>query len=157
MKISLKHKFVKNIPDNLEEGVVYISLIYGTVVHKCCCGCGKEVITPLSSTDWKLIFDGESVSLYPSIGNWNFDCKSHYWIRNDKVVWCRRWSKDEINAGRHEDYLQKKRYFNKVNKRGWFYFFKTKCRFRNLGGVGKEKTLETFPIFISVPWGQISK
>jgi len=34
------------------------------------------VVTPLSPTGWSLIFDGETVSLYPSIGNWNFPCRS---------------------------------------------------------------------------------
>ena len=109
----MKHKFVENIPDNLEDGIIYVSMGYGTVVHKCCCGCGKEVVTPLSPSDWQLIFDGESVSLYPSIGNWSFDCKSHYWIKNSRVVWSRKWSKKEIDAARRLDYLQKKKYYNK--------------------------------------------
>lgn len=109
----MKHKFVENIPDNLEDEIIYVSMMYGTVVHKCCCGCGKEVITPLSPTDWKLSFDGESISLSPSIGNWSFDCQSHYWIKNNGVVWCRQWSKKEINTGRRQDYLRKKRYYSK--------------------------------------------
>ncbi len=94
MMTSIQHEFVENIPDNLEDGIVYVSLAYGTAVHKSCCGCGNEVITPLSPKDWRLSFDGESISLYPSIGNWNFDCRSHYWIENNRVLWCkrRRWS-----------------------------------------------------------------
>jgi len=105
----MKHKFVENIPDNLEDSIIYISLVYGTVVHKCCCGCGNEVVTPLSPKDWKLLFDGESISLFPSIGNWSFDCRSHYWIKDNKVVWCKRW----FNVGRFQDYLRKRRQFNK--------------------------------------------
>jgi hypothetical protein len=81
------------------------------VVHKCCCGCGREVVTPLSPTDWKLIFDGKSISLDPSIGNWSFDCKSHYWIRGGKVRWARRWSQEEIDAGRASDRFAKENYF----------------------------------------------
>ncbi|MFA6896877.1 MAG: DUF6527 family protein [Patescibacteria group bacterium] len=106
------HKFVENIPDNLEEGTIYISIEYGTVVHKCCCGCGNEVVTPLSPTDWQLIFDGETISLYPSIGNWNFDCKSHYWIINDRIKWARKWSKQEIDGNRQKDSLDKKKYYS---------------------------------------------
>jgi len=89
----MKHKFVDFIPDNLEERVVYISLEYGIVVHKCCCGCGHEVVTPLSPMGWKLTFDGETISLSPSIGSWSLACKSHYWIRNNKVEWAKQWSK----------------------------------------------------------------
>jgi hypothetical protein len=47
---------------------------------KCCCGCGHEVVTPFSPTDWKLTFDCVSVSLYPSIGNWSPPCRAHYFI-----------------------------------------------------------------------------
>ena len=69
----------------IEEGKIYVSIAYATAVHKCACGCGKEVVTPLSPTDWKLIFDGKTVSLDPSIGNWGFPCRSHYWVRNNRA------------------------------------------------------------------------
>ena len=81
------HEFVEYIPEKLSDGTIYISTTYGTAVHKCCCGCGNEVVTPLTPTDWKLIFDGETISLHPSIGNWNLDCKSHYWIKNNEIKW----------------------------------------------------------------------
>ncbi len=64
---------------------LYVSIEFTTVVHKCCCGCGREVVTPLSPTDWKLTFDGVSISLHPSIGSWNLPCQSHYWIRHNRV------------------------------------------------------------------------
>jgi hypothetical protein len=108
----LKHEFVEYIPDDLMDGTIYVSMAYATVAHKCCCGCGNEVITPLSPTDWRLIFDGESISLHPSIGNWNFACQSHYWIKRNKVKWARRWSQEEINAGRAYDSLAKERYYD---------------------------------------------
>lgn len=99
----LKHKFVEFIPRELEDGVLYVSLAYATAIHSCCCGCGNRVVTPLSPADWKLIFDGRSISLEPSIGNWSFPCKSHYWITNNNVIWARRWSKNEISAARRKD------------------------------------------------------
>ena len=108
----LSHKFVDFIPDVLEEGVLYVSLTYGTVSHRCCCGCGREVVTPLTPTDWKLIFDGETVSLYPSIGNWNFPCRSHYWIRKSRVEWAEDWSNWQINAEISNDRIQKDKYFD---------------------------------------------
>ncbi|WEK35888.1 MAG: DUF6527 family protein [Candidatus Pseudobacter hemicellulosilyticus] len=82
----LQHKFVDSIPDNVGEGILYVCIEYGTVVHKCVCGCQNEVVTPLSPKDWKLTFDGETISLYPSIGNWRFKCKSHYWITNNRII-----------------------------------------------------------------------
>lgn len=85
MKIS--HKFVDNIPDEIDEGTIYISLKYNTAIHKCACGCGKEVVTPFSPVNWSFSYNGKDVSLRPSIGNWSFDCRSHYWIKNGHIQW----------------------------------------------------------------------
>ena len=107
----LEHEFVEFIPDDIKDGIIYVSVNFATVTHKCCCGCGKEVVTPLSPTDWQLIFDGKSISLHPSIGNWGFDCKSHYWIKNNRVKWSARCSQEEIARGRSQDRLAKKTYY----------------------------------------------
>jgi len=114
---TIQHKFVEFIPDELEEGVLYITIQYRTAVHKCVCGCGNKVVTPLSPTDWKLTFDGKTVSLYPSIGNWNFECKSHYWIRNNEIEHARKWSLWEIKLGREEDKEEKDGFFRKKKKK----------------------------------------
>ena len=98
----MKHVFVEYIPEELAQDTIYISIPYAIAAHLCCCGCGNQVITPLSPTGWTLSFNG-TISLDPSIGNWSFRCQSHYWIRNDKVVWARRWSAKEIAAGRAND------------------------------------------------------
>ena len=93
---TLQHKFVELIPDLLEEGTLYITLEYATALHKCACGCGNEVVTPLSPNDWKLIFDGKTVSLYPSIGNWRFKCRSHYWIENNQIIDAELWPNKKL-------------------------------------------------------------
>ena len=86
----LAHEFVEFIPDEVTEGTLYVCMGLATVVHKCCCGCGNEVVTPLSPSDWKLIFDGVTITLDPSIGNWAFKCRSHYRIRGSRVRWVPR-------------------------------------------------------------------
>lgn len=103
----LEHEFVDVIPDQLEDGLLYVSLRYRTIVHRCCCGCGFEAVTPLAPTEWSLTFDGQSISLSPSIGNWSFPCQSHYWVRRGQVQWARRWSPGEITAGRELDRARK--------------------------------------------------
>lgn len=103
----ISHSFVKSAPDKLEQGVLYVSMEYASAVHLCCCGCGREVITPLSPQDWKLTFDGESVSLNPSIGNWSFPCRSHYWIRSNRIRWSYDMSAEKINEGREYDRRQR--------------------------------------------------
>lgn len=103
-RTAITHEFVELIPDRLDDGVLYISIGYGTAAHACCCGCGREVTTPLTRDDWRLIFDGESVSLQPSIGNWSFPCQSHYFITMNRIRWVvEAWSAERIADGRRLD------------------------------------------------------
>ena len=123
-RTSITHEFVDKIPENLEDGKLYISISYATAVHKCCCGCGSEVVTPLSPTDWELSFNGETVSLDPSIGSWNLPCQSHYWIRNNDVRWVRRWTREEIDKARIHKRSTKETHYDggrrrKEHSSGW--------------------------------------
>ena len=113
---TLTHEFVEFIPDVIEDGKIYVSIAYATAVHKCACGCGKEVVTPLSPTDWKLIFDGNTVSLDPSIWNWGFPCRSHYWIGNNRAVWAEDWSQARVDANRAHDRRAKDKYYGTDNE-----------------------------------------
>lgn len=110
---SLQHKFVEFIPNEVEEGILYISISYSTAIHKCVCGCGNEVVTPLTPLDWELTFNGETVSLYPSIGNWEFECKSHYWIVKDKVRLASTWPKERIRYKQKQEANERDRYYKK--------------------------------------------
>ena len=115
MQTAVTPLFVQDVPDELQEGVLYVSMEYATVVHKCLCGCGKEVAMPLSPTDWCLTFDGDSVSLDPSVGNWGFPCRSHYWIGNNRVLWCGDMPQSLIDAGRARDKRAKAEYYNSAH------------------------------------------
>lgn len=107
----LQHLFVKQFPEYLEPGVLYVSLEYGSAAHSCCCGCGEEVVTPITPTDWKLIYDGESVSLWPSIGNWKLRCRSHYVIDRGAAVESLPWNERQIAAERRRDQAAKQKYY----------------------------------------------
>ncbi|OIQ85800.1 hypothetical protein GALL_323490 [mine drainage metagenome] len=100
----IRHEFTDIIPEDLEEGVLYVSMKYATAIHLCFCGCGNKVVTLIRPTRWQLAFDGKSVSLTPSIGNWGFQCKSHYWIRHNQVDWAGTWSKKEIDGARRREH-----------------------------------------------------
>jgi hypothetical protein len=104
---TVRHEFVETIPDHLQEGVIYISIPYATALHRCLCGCGSEIVTPLSPTDWELTFNGKAISLSPSIGNWSYECQSHYWIRRNRVHWSHRMSTRQIERVREKDRLEK--------------------------------------------------
>lgn len=107
-RTSVTHEFVEFVPQDLREGRIYVSIEYATAIHMCACGCGHKVVTPITPTDWRLTFDGETISLYPSIGNWSFPCHSHYWIRENRVEWAGRWSRREVEAGRERDQDRKR-------------------------------------------------
>jgi len=108
---SVNTQFVDFIPDILEEGTLYISDKYSIASHKCCCGCGSEVVTPLSPTDWQIKRVGRLVSLHPSIGNWSFPCRSHYYIKSNRVQWAGDMRQEDINAGIAIDRQNKAHYY----------------------------------------------
>jgi hypothetical protein len=110
-RTSITHEFVEYIPAELAEAVLYISTTYRTVVHRCACGCGNKVVTPITPADWQLLYDGDTVSLTPSIGNWGFPCRSHYWIRSNQVRWSGAWTDERIAAGRAGNDQDRERYF----------------------------------------------
>ncbi len=128
-KILLTHKFVEFIPRELEPNTIYVSITYATAIHNCGCGCGNRVVTPLSPADWTLIFDGRTISLEPSIGNWSFPCRSHYWITKNRVVWSDEWSDDEVAATRRKD----------ARDRDAFYGGDTVELSKAAGGASKKK------------------
>ena len=107
----LTTKEVEYIPEHLSNGILYVSLKYKTAIHKCCCGCGSEVVTPLSPTDWKIRINAGRATLTPSIGNWSLPCQSHYWIKNGQIEWSYQMSQREIHQVRQKDVRLKKLYF----------------------------------------------
>lgn len=100
---SIVHEFVEFVPANLADGVVYVSIPYSTIVHKCLCGCGMKVVTPIRPDKWTLTYNGEVISLDPSIGNWSFPCRSHYFIRKGRVLEAGPMSQSEVRRGRAHD------------------------------------------------------
>lgn len=121
-----QHEFVKSFPDKLQEGTLYVSVEFGTTAHRCFCGCGQEVYTRLSPRDWMMVYDGETVWLDPSVGNWSFPCQSHYWLTRGNISWAPQWSREQIEEGRSLDRLRRARYHDPPDrgpepavKRGW--------------------------------------
>ena len=68
---TIKPKFVEFIPTDgkdLVPGVVFISMTYNTVVHRCPCGCGGLSEFTLDPIRFQIKYDGEYDSFEPSIG-----------------------------------------------------------------------------------------
>lgn len=96
-------QFVETVPEELEPGRLYISIRFRTASHLCACGCGARVVTPIKPAKWAFTYDGETVSLWPSIGHWQLPCKSHYIIRENKVIWARTFREAEIERVQRRD------------------------------------------------------
>ena len=97
---SFRPQFVTRIPEHIDSHILYICLECNITIHKCACGCGEEIALPLDPKQWRLIYDGMTVTLKPSIGNWSYKCKSHYFITNNKVEWANPWTETQIENGR---------------------------------------------------------
>ncbi len=120
---TIRPVYVGSFPKVLEDGVLYISRRFGTACHRCCCGCGTKIVTPLRNTEYRLTDVGGRVSLHPSIGNWNHPCRSHYMIRNGHVVEAGDMAEAAIDKGRAHDEAEKRAYFGRRTvplwKRAW--------------------------------------
>ena len=84
-------EFVETIPTEGKDlilGNVYISMKHNMVVYRCPCGCGGLSEFMLDPIRFRLEYDGTSVSFYPSIGISYLECRSHYWIRDNRIEWC---------------------------------------------------------------------
>ena len=83
--------FVETIPTDGKDlilGIVYISMKHNMVVYRCPCGCGGLSEFMLDPIRFRLEYDGTKVSFYPSIGIPYLECRSHYWIRDNRIEWC---------------------------------------------------------------------
>ena len=87
-QVEITPVYVEIMPpyETLEEGKIYISKMYSVSVHRCLCGCGEKTVLPLHPIHgWTLIESGDKISFTPSIGNYQFPCKSHYIITKNKA------------------------------------------------------------------------
>ena len=111
-KLSLN--MVHYMPKELEPGILYVSDEFGVAGHMCPCGCGNKIITPLGPTDWSLTIKKGKPTLYPSIGNWQLPCRSHYWVKDGSIMWSYSWSEEQIVAGRQKEEKRRKSYYNNL-------------------------------------------
>lgn len=87
----LKTKHVESISEQLQEGILYVSLKFELAIHLCACGCKGQAVTPIKGQDltgWIYREDPEGPTLSPSIGHQKWPCRSHYFVTNGKIVFC---------------------------------------------------------------------
>jgi len=109
--MNIKLQRVHKMPPTLQPGILYVSEEYEIAMHICPCGCGWKVSTPLGPAEWKFNEGRRGPSLFPSIGNWQKPCQSHYWIKNGEIIWAPKWTQEEILEGRRREQEQSAAYF----------------------------------------------
>ncbi len=114
MKFTLQR--VHFMPKELEPGILYVSEEFGAVAHLCACGCGSKIRTPLGPTEWKLTETKDGPTLYPSVGNWQQKCQSHYLITKGEIRWAAKWSGEEILAGRQREQRHREKYYAELDR-----------------------------------------
>jgi len=108
---------VQYMPTALEPGILYVAEEFGAAAHLCACGCGAIVRTPLDDAEWSLEETVEGPSLYPSIGNWQEPCQSHYWIERGNVKWAPKWASGQIEAGRRREQERRIKYYEALYRK----------------------------------------
>ncbi len=103
------------MPKELKPGVLYVSEEFSTAAHLCACGCESKVRTPLGPTEWNLEETDRGPTLWPSIGNWQLPCQSHYWITEGQVIWSTKWTQKQIAAGRRAEEEGRRAYYDALD------------------------------------------
>lgn len=109
MRIQLQR--VHFMPKVLEPDILYYTEDFGTAAHLCACGCGTKIRTPIGPTEWRIDDGPQGVSLYPSVGNWQQPCRSHYCITDGEILWSGQWTDEQIQAGRKRETSRRVEYY----------------------------------------------
>lgn len=125
---TLQLMHVEFLPSDLEQGILYVSKKYAVAGHLCPCGCGSKIITPLGRNEWRYTEKKNLPTLYPSIGNWQLPCRSHYWITNGVVEWSYNWSQEKIDAGAKFEEKKRNEYYERLEKKQKITSFLTSIR-----------------------------
>lgn len=112
--LSLQHE--KYLPKDLSPGILYVSIEYAVAGHLCACGCGNKVVVPLNPTAWAFTESNGLPTLYPSIGNWQLPCRSHYFITDGRIIWARQWTDRQIAAGRQAEQVRREAYYTSLDE-----------------------------------------
>lgn len=123
MRIKLQK--VRYMPKVLESGILYVSEEFETAAHLCACGCGAKIRTPLGPTEWGVTETSAGPSLWPSVGSWQQQCKSHYVIKRGEIEWAGQWSTAQIERGREREERKREAHYKTLQnanprKRGGF-------------------------------------
>lgn len=86
---------VDDVPEEISSSKIYIvgeNKHYWSVIFRCPCNCGETIQLSLldgSSPKWEVAFNEDgTVDLSPSVWR-TVGCCSHFWLRENKVSFCK--------------------------------------------------------------------
>lgn len=92
---SYRHAFVEELPDAIDDGVVYLvgdDPKPWAAAFRCPCKCGETVwlsLIPRDDPSWRArVLANGRISLSPSIWR-KKGCRSHFFIRDGRVLWAK--------------------------------------------------------------------
>ncbi|TMI67794.1 MAG: hypothetical protein E6H09_23745 [Bacteroidetes bacterium] len=112
--MTMKLQRTVQIPKDLEPGVLYLSEEFEFTAHLCACGCGSKIRIPLGPTEWEFTDTKGGPTLFPSVGNWQQKCQSHYFITRGEIRWMAKWSPEEIAEGRRQEEARRQSYYDEL-------------------------------------------
>jgi hypothetical protein len=110
------------MPSELSGGILYVSSEYAVAGHLCACGCSTKVITPLGPAEWTYSERSGCPTLFPSIGNWQLPCRSHYFITEGRIQWADQWSTAQVAAGRRAEEQRRQAHYQSIDRGSSFWF-----------------------------------
>lgn len=94
-----------NLPYDTNNDTLYYSPRYSLVKFLCPCGCKHEIVlrtaeeVDVPGRKWKVQVVDNKMSLWNSIWvNWEGGCQSHFFIKDNKVIWVSDYKQEEIYA-----------------------------------------------------------
>lgn len=108
----MKLQRTDQIPRILEPGTLYVSEKFEFTAHLCACGCGSKIRIPLGPTEWEFTDTKGGPTLFPSVGNWQQKCQSHYFITRGEIRWMPKWTPAEVAEGRRREQERREAYYD---------------------------------------------
>ncbi|WP_353016753.1 DUF6527 family protein [Mesorhizobium sp. M1405] len=98
-------------------------------MHLCACGCGSKVPISLGPAGWSVRERNGTPTVWPSIGNGQLPCRSHYIITDGKIHWAPSMSAAQAVTALQHDHRRREAHYRRP--RWWIRVWK-----KVLGWIG---------------------
>ncbi|WP_415926996.1 DUF6527 family protein [Mesorhizobium argentiipisi] len=100
-------------------------------MHLCACGCGNKVPISLGPAGWSVRDRNGKPTVWPSIGNGQLPCRSHYIITDGKIHWAPSMSAAQAVTALQHDHRRREAHYRRP--RWWIRVWKMVLGWIGLG------------------------